>query len=89
MYVMCGAPKQKLKQKAYFDQLKIGTCLVILACNKPGMLTNGTVVANGSLAIYMCNLGFSLNGESIRTCQTDGSGWSGNDPKCSEYRLST
>ena len=46
---------------------------------------NGQVVfpstAVGSMATYSCNSGFSLNGESTRTCGTNGD-WSGQEPTC-------
>ena len=49
-----------------------------------------TVPANGSLflldenktATYSCDSGFTLNGSAQRICQSDGTGWSGSDPKC-------
>ena len=40
---------------------------------------NGTIV--GSTATYTCNDGFTLQGGSTRTCQTNGQ-WSGSAPIC-------
>jgi len=34
-----------------------------------------------STANYTCNLGYSLNGNSTRTCETNGE-WSGDSPSC-------
>ncbi len=35
----------------------------------------------GSIAMYSCDMGFRLNGEMTRTCQTDGN-WSNEEPTC-------
>ena len=35
-----------------------------------------------SVANYSCNVGYALNGESLRTCLTSGE-WSGTEPTCS------
>ncbi len=35
----------------------------------------------GSIAMYSCDMGFRLNGEITRTCQTDGN-WSDEEPTC-------
>ena len=47
--------------------------------------TNGRVdfagTTFGSTATYTCNVGFELQGESTRTCQSN-SQWSGNAPTC-------
>ena len=47
--------------------------------------TNGKVdfagTTFGSTATYTCNVGFELQGESTRTCQSN-SQWSGNAPTC-------
>ncbi len=35
----------------------------------------------GTVAIYMCNEGFTLNGTQTRVCESDGR-WSGIEPEC-------
>lgn len=35
----------------------------------------------GSRAMYICNKGFMLEGDALRTCQENGE-WSGEDPIC-------
>ena len=40
---------------------------------------NGTTF--GSVAVYQCREGLTLNGESTRMCQANGE-WSGNEPTC-------
>ncbi|XP_060586067.1 sushi, von Willebrand factor type A, EGF and pentraxin domain-containing protein 1-like [Ruditapes philippinarum] len=54
------------------------------SCNQPSAPSNGAVVANGVTATYTCKVGFTLDGFEERTCQTDGSGWSNQDPVCSQ-----
>ncbi len=48
--------------------------------------TNGRVSASstavGSTATYSCNPGYSLVGASTRSCESQGSAWSGNTPSC-------
>ena len=36
---------------------------------------------NGDIAIYQCDLGYTLLGNDFRMCQMDRS-WSGSDPTC-------
>ena len=54
----------------------------ISVCSPPAMVLNGNLNVSSSTVIYNCDLGFSLNGSVIRTCQEDGSGWNGTDPSC-------
>jgi len=47
-------------------------------------IENGMVMQNsalGSVASYDCDLGYTLQGNSTRTCQAD-SRWTGTDPGC-------
>ena len=53
-------------------------------------ITNGMLSYNpqgqdqtlvGATATFTCNTGYTLNGSSMRTCQTGGA-WSGSDPTC-------
>lgn len=52
------------------------------------IMYSGTTGFN-EMAIYTCDIGFTLNGISIRTCQDNGT-WSGEEPmctgKCSHYQ---
>ncbi|XP_060585338.1 sushi, von Willebrand factor type A, EGF and pentraxin domain-containing protein 1-like [Ruditapes philippinarum] len=60
-------------------------------CNFPAQPSNGdvSVSGTGSVATYSCDTGYSLNGLSARTCQTDGSGWENTDPTCYECQTVT
>ena len=51
-------------------------------CLSPDSPEYGSVDDNGTVAIYTCNAGFSLNGIAQRTCKDDGTGWSNNSPIC-------
>ena len=63
-------------------------CFFLAAVNC-GSLTdpaNGRVnhtagTTNGQTATYSCNTGYSLVGDSTRTCQAEGD-WSGSPPTC-------
>ena len=60
-------------------------------CGGLGDPDNGQVVTSGgtilgSVAIYICNDGFNLDGSSMRTCQPDGT-WSGNEPTCGKETM--
>ena len=48
-------------------------------------ITNGVVMMDGtslgSIASYMCDLDFQLEGASVRRCKGDGQ-WSGQPPEC-------
>ena len=41
-----------------------------------------TATTVGSVAVYACNLGFTLSGDATRICQATGM-WSGQQPTCS------
>ncbi|XP_077496349.1 seizure protein 6 homolog, partial [Amblyomma americanum] len=57
------------------------------SCTRPGSIANGAVdVPAGALVVntkvqYRCNQGYTLVGNSERTCQSDGI-WSGAEPTC-------
>ncbi len=64
-------------------------------CSDPPMFTNGQIVFTsnaispfdfGTIATYICDLGFSLNGNGTRTCTGDDSSpigmWTGDNPTC-------
>ena len=55
-------------------------------CSTPTDQANGQVshtagTTFGQTAIYSCDTGYNLVGESTRTCQATGA-WSGNEPIC-------
>ena len=54
-------------------------CGPLDAPNDGSVSISGTIV--GSTATYTCNDGFRLQGQSTRTCQTNGE-WSGSAPIC-------
>ncbi|KAL4229790.1 hypothetical protein ACF0H5_010181 [Mactra antiquata] len=58
-------------------------------CKSPPELGNGNIQENGDSVTYTCNIGYSLNGPTQRTCNTDGTGWDGSDPSCSECQSIT
>ncbi|XP_052791551.1 LOW QUALITY PROTEIN: uncharacterized protein LOC128225682 [Mya arenaria] len=53
-------------------------------CNPSGQISNGSAAlsANGMSVTYTCDTGFTLNGAGIRSCNTDGTGWTGTEPSC-------
>ncbi|XP_053399660.1 sushi, von Willebrand factor type A, EGF and pentraxin domain-containing protein 1-like isoform X1 [Mercenaria mercenaria] len=53
-------------------------------CVAPTPPANGTITLenNNHVAVYTCDIYFSLMGDSERTCQSDGSGWTGSSPTC-------
>ena len=63
-----------------------------IICLPLGAITNGQVTYStfphnfGTVATFTCNTGFSLSGDSTRTCGGDGSSqngvWSGSSPVC-------
>ncbi|KAL4230059.1 Complement receptor type [Mactra antiquata] len=55
-------------------------------CSPPDVILNGSIIYNKTTALYDCHTGYSMNGSSIRTCQTDSMGWSGVSPQCVECR---
>ncbi len=56
-----------------------------MTCERLLDITNGQVFLSGvtvdSAAVYRCNTGFELVGDSSRTCQSSGL-WSGAEPSC-------
>ena len=72
-------------------------CIFLLdhMCPAPPPLANGQIIFSndtispfefGTVATYVCDIGFSLLGAATRTCDGDGSSpngmWTGNDPSC-------
>ena len=59
-------------------------CKLVL-CPALTMPDHGSIVTNGltygSMATYSCNTGYSIEGQNIRNCQSDGD-WSGIIPTC-------
>ena len=60
--------------------------LTVVDCGNLTNPANGSVnhiagTTNGQTAIYSCNTGYNLVGNSIRTCQAIGN-WSGSAPIC-------
>jgi len=59
--------------------------LTAVDCGELSAPANGQVsdpqTTFGSDATYSCNLSYTVSGNSVRTCQADGS-WSGTEPVC-------
>ena len=51
-----------------------------------GQVSNTAGTTFGQTAIYSCNAGYNLVGDSTRTCQADGM-WSGSAPTCQSMLL--
>lgn len=51
-------------------------------CNNPPNTTNGNISVVQDVATYSCDLWFTLFGQSVRYCITNGTGWSSENPKC-------
>ena len=66
---------------------------VRIRCNAPIVPQNGFVVGYdfliGDTVVYLCDEGFELDGEMVRSCLSNGS-WSDEMPKCNSkiYYLS-
>ena len=58
-------------------------------CNTPASPSNGDiwVSSDGMTVTYSCDLGYTLQGETSNTCNTDGSGWLHGQPSCSKCFL--
>ena len=44
---------------------------------------NGQVMSNGVIAVYTCQEGYRLEGESQRECDGESGEWLGEEPSCS------
>ena len=58
----------------------------LITCEPPLPITHGTVLhddhlVSGAAAEYVCDRGFSLDGNPKRVCMEDGT-WQGEDPSC-------
>ncbi|XP_078581989.1 P-selectin-like [Branchiostoma floridae x Branchiostoma japonicum] len=51
-----------------------------------GIFTPSDSYSPGDRAYFWCQAGYSLNGDYMRTCQSDGT-WSGTQPTCDECRV--
>lgn len=47
------------------------------------------VSENGYRVSYYCKIGYTLYGLSSRQCQTNGTGWNGQDPSCGNRSILT
>ena len=60
-------------------------CAPGIDCGAPDQVVNGhisfTTTSLGSVAVYTCNPGATLDGDPSRTCQRNGE-WSGAPPTC-------
>ena len=62
--------------------------MYITACQDPSLPADGQVFADGQTATYSCNTGYTLDGQPVRACASDGTGWNGTDPFCSKKERS-
>lgn len=64
------------------------THVYILDCLPATIPDDGSILSdNGETVHYECNVNYSMNGNSIRECDTNGSGWNGQDPTCGMYKI--
>ena len=56
----------------------------VSVCIHPGSISNGDIIIslNRTVANYICNNGFTLDGTATRLCKDDGSGWVEDEPIC-------
>ena len=68
----------------------------VTTCSDLTVLSNAMISYNGgspdnrpvdTVATYSCDTGYTFNGGSTRTCQSDGT-WSGSDPTCTGMSVS-
>ncbi|WAQ97855.1 SVEP1-like protein [Mya arenaria] len=76
-YTLAGARQRVCQVDGSWD-LETPSCY----CNSPTVPQHGSMTANDSHATYTCGVGYSLQGDHLRVCANDGSGWSGADPEC-------
>lgn len=73
-----------------YRELTVYICCFI-ECHIPSSPRHGdvTVSVNDSKAVYTCDVSYSVSGTTERYCQTDGSGWSDEEPSCGmRFKLS-
>ena len=58
----------------------------VAECKPPPDVPNGnySLYDDGRTVQYTCARGYSLAGDSVRSCDVAGQGWSGNQPSCGE-----
>ncbi|XP_052281318.1 sushi, von Willebrand factor type A, EGF and pentraxin domain-containing protein 1-like [Dreissena polymorpha] len=83
-YALDGARQRTCNHSGIWD-LQPPKCF----CNSPSIPQNGAMMDNGYTANYTCTVGFSLDGDHIRLCANDGSGWSGQNPQCTPCKTLT
>ena len=55
-------------------------------CEDPNIPINGSISSDGITVSYSCDVGYSVEGDRLRSCGNDSSGWRGTDPTCSKFR---
>lgn len=84
IYSVCFTPKRQLHP----DMTNIeSNSDIAVPCQRLSGIANGQVqfssdnLQQGTTATYTCQGGYNLNGNSVRTCQSNGQ-WSGQEPRC-------
>ena len=68
-------------------------CLFVSACPELAQIKNGSICTSQdetTLSVtYGCNVGYTLVGQSRRSCNTEVYEWSGKEPRCGMKRQAT
>lgn len=77
--ITCEVNAQHLMQVYHLFTSTVRVCPLLTAPENGGVAVTGDSI--GSVAVYVCDEGFSLIGDSPRICGANGE-WSGSEPVC-------
>jgi len=55
-------------------------------CSDPAAISHGSVTVDEQVAVYSCDVGYTMVGSGQLTCSSMGLGWLGSPPTCSMSR---